>query len=101
MRPLYRVLLAVAVCVAVPGVQACSTESPDPGLNPQPLPPEDKKDQNTGDETTRSPGGEFDSNGTGTGAGGSTGSTSSGSSSSGGGVPVTMPDGGTDSGGDN
>lgn len=43
MRPLHRVLLVLAAFLAFQGVQACASE--DPGLNPQPLPPEQKDDQ--------------------------------------------------------
>lgn len=98
MRPLNSVLFALGLCVAVAGVQACATEAPGAELNPQPLPPEDKKEGSAQNE--RNP----DEFGDTTGAGG--GSTSSGSSSGGssGTVPGNAPDGGdagTDSGGDN
>lgn len=42
MRPLHRVLWVLAAFVALQGVQACASETPDPGLNPQPLPPQDE-----------------------------------------------------------
>lgn len=96
MRPLHRVLFLVAALAAVHGVQACATETPDPGLNPQPLPPEDQKDNTRNpEEAVQDP--------TGPGAGGST---SSGGSSSGGSSGATANDGdagdgGGDSGGDN
>jgi hypothetical protein len=90
MRPLHRVLFVLAAFAAFHGVQACASETPDPGLNPQPLPPEDQKDN------TRSPEEEAaqDPN---TGLGGSS---SSGGSSSG--LPSAngdAGDGGGDSGG--
>ena len=95
MRPLHRVLLLVAALTAIHGVQACATETPDPGLNPQPLPPEDQKDNSRGEEAQ-------DPN-TGVGGGSTSGSTSSSGGSSGS-APVAdgdAGDGGGDSGGDN
>jgi uncharacterized membrane protein YgcG len=95
MRPLHRVLFVLAALAAIQGVQACASETPDPGLNPQPLPPEDQKDN------TREPEGAQDPN-TGVGGGATSGSSSSGGSS---GSPVADGDagdgGGGDSGGDN
>lgn len=96
MRPLLRVSLLLAAFGAFHGVQACASETPDPGLNPQPLPPEENKDNvRNPEETAQDPN---------AGVGG--GSTSGGSSSSGGssGQPPAdgdAGDGGGDSGGDN
>lgn len=90
MRPLHRVLFLVAALAAVHGVQACATETPDPGLNPQPLPPEDQKDNTRNPEEVAQ-----DPNGGG-------GSTSSGGTT-GTGTPAAdgdAGDGGGDSGGD-
>jgi hypothetical protein len=93
MRLLHRVLFVIAAFVAFQGVQACASETPDPGLNPQPLPPQDEKtNDRTGEEAQ-------DPNGSTTGAGGST-------SSSGGSGPAPADGdggdaGGGDSGGDN
>jgi hypothetical protein len=91
MRPLHRVLFVLAALAAVHGIQACASETPDPGLNPQPLPPEDQKDN------TRSPEDEAaqDPN-TGVGGGSTSGSSSGGSS----GAPVADGDAGAGGGGD-
>jgi hypothetical protein len=93
MRPLHRVLFVFAAFVAFQGVQACASETPDPGLNPQPLPPEDQKDSRTNEEAAQDP------NGSSTGAGG--GSTSSGGTSPPPAADGDAGDGGGDSGGDN
>jgi len=94
MRPLRRVLFVLAALAAVHGVQACASETPDPGLNPQPLPPEDQKDNTRNPEEVAQ-----DPNAVG-------GSTSSGGSSSSGSSGATAPDAtdggdGGDAGGDN
>ena len=96
MRPLHRVLFLVAALAAIHGVQACATETPDPGLNPQPLPPEDQKDNTrTPEEAAQDPN-------TGVGGGSSGGSTSSSGSSSGGSSGAVPADGDAgDGGGDN
>jgi hypothetical protein len=95
MRPLHRVLLVLAALVAFQGIQACASETQDPGLSPQPLPPE------TGD-TVRNPEEQEPSKSTGGGAGGSSSSgSSSGTTGPGPGVnDGDAGDGGTD-GGDN
>lgn len=95
MRPLHRVLFVLAALVAFQGVQACASETPDPGLNPQPLPPEDQKDNSRSPEEAAQ-----DPNATGAGGGSTSGGSSSGSS----GPPAAdgdAGDGGRDSGGDN
>jgi hypothetical protein len=93
MRPLVRAVLVLAALAAFQGVQACASETPDPGLNPQPLPPEENKDNVRDPEEVAQ-----DPNAT---AGGST--SSSGGSSSG--SPAADGDAGGadggDSGGDN
>ena len=96
MRPIHRVLFVLAAFAAFQGVQACASETPDPGLNPQPLPPEQGDDKNRGPEEANEPG---QSTG-----GGATSSSSSGGSS--GGAPPVAADGdagdaGKDSSGDN
>ena len=93
MRPAYRVVVVLAALAAFQGVQACASEAPDPGLNPQPLPPqEEEKNDNRAPGEAQEPT---------TGAGGSTSGSSSGGSS---GLPAAdgdAGDGGGDSGGDN